>query len=54
MDASSALTAEIMLMFDVVKTGHNPYHYTIVLPLPVTQAVADVFNDLFGRRRNRA
>jgi hypothetical protein len=36
-------------VFPIVKTGANPSHYTVVLPKPVTQAVADIFNSIFMR-----
>ncbi len=35
--------------FPVQQTGKNPAHHTVILPKPVTQKVADVFNQLFGR-----
>ena len=48
-DSVSASAAEIEEKFALHKTGANPFHYTIELPKPVTQEVADLFNGLFGR-----
>lgn len=48
-DAVRALRTNVEAVFNVVKTGRNPWHYTVVLPDPVTQDVADAFNNLFGR-----
>jgi hypothetical protein len=48
-DAVSADRAAVEEVFSVVKTGKNPHHYTVELPKPVTQEVADQFNGLFGR-----
>jgi RHS repeat-associated protein len=47
--ASSAVRANVEAQFAVVKTGKNPYHYTVVLPKPVTEKDAATFNALFGR-----
>jgi hypothetical protein len=33
--------------FPIIQTGKNPHHYTVILPKPVTQAVADLFNSVF-------
>jgi hypothetical protein len=33
--------------FNVEKTGANPYHYTVHLPQPVTDTVADLINSIF-------
>ena len=33
--------------FTIVQTGANKDHYTVILPKPVTQAVADKFNSVF-------
>ena len=33
--------------FQIVKTGKDRAHYTVVLPKPVTQEVADLFNSIF-------
>jgi RHS repeat-associated protein len=52
-DAAWADASEIKRHFSIEKTGGNPYHYTIVLPKPVTQKVADTFNSLFGRTSTR-
>jgi hypothetical protein len=48
-DAASAFRADIEAHFVVHKTGRNRFHYTIELPDPVTDEVADLFNVLFGR-----
>jgi hypothetical protein len=48
-DAASALRSEVEQHFNVMKTGKNPFHYTIELPKPATEDVANVFNRLFGR-----
>jgi RHS repeat-associated protein len=48
-DASPASRAEVEEHFPVHKTGKNPYHYTVELPKPVTETVAELFNRLFGR-----
>lgn len=45
---SSAEFAEVQKHFNVYKTLRKG-HYTIELPSPVTQDVADVFNRVFGR-----
>jgi len=42
-----ACAQEVGKLFRVVKTGSDPYHFTVVLPKPVTKAVADAFNMLF-------
>ena len=34
-------------VFRIVKTGKDPSHYTVILPKPVTQEVADLFNSIF-------
>jgi hypothetical protein len=39
--------SDVQNVFDVTKTGTDPHHYTVELPKPVTQDVADDFNDLF-------
>jgi RHS repeat-associated protein len=49
-DAASALRAEVEEHFGVTQTGADPHHFTVELPKPVTDAVANVFNVLFGRR----
>jgi hypothetical protein len=48
-DAVSADRLQIAEVFAVHKTAKNPYHFTIELPEPVTDSVADTFNRLFGR-----
>ena len=45
---SRAPRAEVEMHFIVHRTG-GPTHRTIELPKPVTPAVADLFNRLFGR-----
>ena len=45
--AKSAPRSEVEKAFPVHKTGKSPTHYTVELPEPVTQDVADVFNNLF-------
>lgn len=44
-----AKVVELELYFEVRKTGHNELHFTVVLPHPVTEDVAERFNQLFGR-----
>jgi hypothetical protein len=46
---SSAKRSEVEVFFDVIDTG-RPGHRTVVLPKPVTDDVATLFNDLFGRK----
>jgi hypothetical protein len=48
-DAASAPRSQVEEFFRVVKTGRSPFHYTVVLPRPVTTETADTFNRLFGR-----
>ena len=48
-DAASANRQNVELRFTVIKTGANPFHFTIELPRPVTEEVAMTFNRLFGR-----
>jgi hypothetical protein len=43
----SAKVLDVMKHFLVEKTGNRPDHFTVVLPNPVTQKVADEFNALF-------
>jgi hypothetical protein len=38
---------EAAKVFQIIKTGDNPSHYTVILPKPVTQEVADLFNSVF-------
>jgi len=40
--------AEAAKFFQIAKTGTNPSHYTVILPKPVTQEVADLFNSIFA------
>ncbi len=51
-NVSTALRSELERVFQVVNTPTraDALHVTIVLPKPVTQADADAFNSLFGRR----
>jgi hypothetical protein len=49
-DAVSASRAAIGEYSPVIKSGKNPYHYTVQLPKPVTQDAADLLNALFGRQ----
>lgn len=48
-DAMEASREAVEGVFNVIKTGKDPAHYTVELPNPVTQDVADLFNTLFGR-----
>jgi|SRR5579884_268105 len=50
--ASQATRAAIEAVFRVheTPTRADPLHRTVELPKPVTQDVADRFNQLFGRR----
>src|SRR4051794_40495397 len=50
-DAMRASLAEVEAYFRVIKTGGNPYHYTVELPDPLTNEAASKFNRLFGRTR---
>jgi hypothetical protein len=34
--------------FNVLKTGRNPFHYTVELSQPVTNDVTDLLNGVFG------
>jgi len=34
--------------FNVLKTGKNPYHYTIELPNPVTPGFTNTINSILG------
>ncbi|GEM_PF-5982359 len=45
--APSAPRSEVEKHFSVYKTGKDPCHYTIELPKPVTDDVAETFNNLF-------
>ena len=49
--APSALMSEVQRFFPVQKTGENPFHYTVILPKPLTQADADRFNLLFRGKK---
>jgi hypothetical protein len=44
---AAAQCADVERVFKVHKTGSDPHHYTVELPDPVTQEVADMFNQLF-------
>lgn len=48
-DAVSALRSDIEQYFNVIKTGRNPFHFTIELPTPVSEEDAAILNSLFGR-----
>jgi RHS repeat-associated protein len=43
----SALKSEVEKVFEVIQTGRDPLHHTVVLPKPVTEKVAEAFNKLF-------
>ena len=43
----SAKLKDVCSVFPVKQTGRNPRHHTVLLPKPVTEGVADAFNDLF-------
>ena len=49
--ASHAARKRIEEQFKVhdTPTRNDPLHKTVELPKPVTQAVADLFNSIFGR-----
>jgi hypothetical protein len=49
-DYSTANTSAVEEVFHLAKTGKSEHHYTLVLPNPVTAAVARTYNRLFGRR----
>jgi len=44
----SALYEDAAKVFNIRKTGSNPKHYTVDVPKPVTQEVADLFNSVFS------
>jgi RHS repeat-associated protein len=46
---SSAPRSVVEKTFKVHNTGKDPFHRTVELPKPVTQAIADLFNRVFGR-----
>jgi RHS repeat-associated protein len=46
----AAKLLEVMRRFEIQKTGNKPDHFTVVLPNPVTQQVADEFNSLFTNK----
>ncbi len=48
-EGSSAARSAVEKIFNVHNTGKDPFHRTVELPKPVTQAIADAFNRLFGR-----
>ncbi|MDQ4126055.1 MAG: hypothetical protein M3134_10740 [Actinomycetota bacterium] len=50
-DAVSASRSQVERHFKVRQTGKNPQHYTVELPQPVTDEVAELFNGLFGRKK---
>jgi len=47
LNARAAKLLDVMKVFEIKKTGPDPRHWTVVLPNPVTQEVADKFNTLF-------
>jgi len=47
--ATSASHAAVEAHFPVNRTGTKPGHHTVVLPKPVTEESASLFNKLFGR-----
>jgi len=48
--APFATRAEIETKFRLIKTGNNQFHYTVLLPTPVTDADALAFNTIFKRK----
>lgn len=48
--APFATRAEIETKFRLEKTTNNPFHYTVVLPTPVTASDALAFNTIFKRK----
>ena len=48
-EGSSAARSAVEKAFKVHNTGKDPFHRTVELPKPVTQAIADLFNRVFGR-----
>ncbi len=46
---SSASLESVKKEFDVIQTGRDLNHHTVILPEPVTKEVAKNFNDIFGR-----
>jgi RHS repeat-associated protein len=48
-EGSSAARSAVEKVFNVHNTGKDPFHRTVELPKPVTQAIADLFNRLLGR-----
>jgi len=48
-DACMVSRAELEIHFPVGQTGRSRLHFTVELPHPVTQSVADQFNAIFGR-----
>ena len=53
-DACMASRAEMELYFRVEQTGRSRLHFTLELPHPVTQAIAEQFNAIFGREGKAA
>lgn len=51
-DAMSAIRSDVERHFTVMQTGRNPLHHTVVLPRPITDDVAELVNQLFGRTRS--
>ena len=50
-DPPSAPRTAVEAHFPVHKTGADPYHYTVGLPNPVTADIAELFNNVFGRKK---
>ena len=48
-DACVVSRAELELYFRVSQTGRNPRHFTVELPHPVTQEIAERFNAILRR-----
>ena len=52
-DHRSALLVDVIKFFRInpSPTNRDPNHVTVILPKPVTQEVANMFNSLFKTRR---
>jgi RHS repeat-associated protein len=46
---TSALKSDVEKHFPVKQTGADPNHHSVIMPKPMTQKAADLFNWLFGR-----
>lgn len=51
-DAVAASRTDLEQHFRVVQAGRNRSHHTVVLPKPMTDDVAELVNQLFGRQRS--